>query len=176
LGSAPSASTAGRSVEADPARAGAVPRRQSAVRRHAVATLWFVVPFVLLGLVWAAIVEGTGVPLRRFPQVTEVARAGAEMVADGSLWEHLGASVWRVVQGGGLAILTGQQLRRWLGWAGVAVGVGGAVVGVLLATVGPTNLTLNILFRPFALIATLFAIALAVELRRLARSAEPAAS
>lgn len=115
MGAAPATSTGDRETGPGESRTAPQHPRSSLVRNGVSATLWFLAPFVILAVIWAMIVEGTGVPLRRFPQVTDVAMAGAAMMADGSLWEHLGASVWRVFQGGGLAILTGVPFGLLMG-------------------------------------------------------------
>jgi taurine transport system permease protein len=70
------------------------------------AVLWFLAPFAALLAVWAAVVAATGVPMRIFPQVTDVARALAAMTAGGELFAHLGASLRRVLIGAALAVVT----------------------------------------------------------------------
>jgi taurine transport system permease protein len=68
--------------------------------------LWFLAPFAALIGVWAAVVAATGVPMRIFPQVTDVARALAGMTASGELFDHLAASLRRVLIGAALAVCT----------------------------------------------------------------------
>lgn len=81
------------------ARGGRVTARLSAA-------FWFVVPFVALCGVWAAVVAGTGAPLRIFPQITDVGRALADMWGSGALLEHVGASLQRVTIGVVVALVT----------------------------------------------------------------------
>lgn len=95
-------------------------RRGRKVPRRLSAAFWFVVPFVVLGLAWAAVVEVTGVQTRIFPQVNEVAAAFIDMWAAGELAHHVGASVRRVLIGGVIAILTAVPFGIALGtsrWA-----------------------------------------------------------
>jgi hypothetical protein len=66
----------------------------------------------------------------------------------------------------GLAVLASRVVAGWLGWVGRALGCGGVVVGMLMAIVGVTDVTLNLLFRPLAALITLFLIALGVVLWR----------
>ena len=66
----------------------------------------------------------------------------------------------------GAAILASRLVGRWLGWTAVGIGLAGAVTGVLFATLGSTPLVINGLFRPVAMAATLYFVALAVALRR----------
>jgi hypothetical protein len=66
----------------------------------------------------------------------------------------------------GLAMLASRVVAAWLGWVGLALGCGGAIVGMLMAIVGVTDVTLNLLFRPLAVLITVFLIALGVVLWR----------
>jgi taurine transport system permease protein len=52
------------------------------------------------------VVASTGVPMRIFPQVTDVVAALAAMTASGELFVHLGASLRRVLIGATLAVVT----------------------------------------------------------------------
>ena len=70
------------------------------------ALLGFVLPLLVLVSVWALTVEVTGVPLRVFPQVTDVAAAIADMALSGELAQHLGASLRRVLIGSLIAVAT----------------------------------------------------------------------
>ncbi|WP_211659051.1 ABC transporter permease [Phytoactinopolyspora halophila] len=74
--------------------------------RRLAAAFWFVVPFVGLVVIWAAIVALTGVDRRVFPQVTDVARAFADMWASGELATHVGASLQRIAIGVVAALVT----------------------------------------------------------------------
>jgi hypothetical protein len=66
----------------------------------------------------------------------------------------------------GAAIISSRIVGRWLGWTAVVLGVAGAVTGTLFAVQGPTPLVINGLFRPVAMAATLYFLALAIALRR----------
>jgi len=60
----------------------------------------------VLTALWALVVEVTGVPMRVFPQVTDVAAAIRDMALSGDLVQHLGASLRRVLIGSVIAIGT----------------------------------------------------------------------
>lgn len=77
-------------------------RRRSRLRSAA----WFAAPFVVLVVVWFAVVALTDTPMRVFPQVTDVLGALGDMWSSGDLIEHLGASLRRVLIGAVLAIGT----------------------------------------------------------------------
>jgi ABC-type nitrate/sulfonate/bicarbonate transport system permease component len=81
-------------------------RRTPSMRSLLRSALWFLAPFAVLLAVWAGVVAATGVPMRIFPQVTDVLRALGEMTASGELFGHLGASLRRVLIGAVLAIVT----------------------------------------------------------------------
>jgi hypothetical protein len=66
----------------------------------------------------------------------------------------------------GVALVTSHIVTRWLGWAALLIGLAGTVTGLLFATLGPTAMVINGLFRPVALAATLYFIVLAIALRR----------
>ena len=55
-----------------------------------------------------------------FPTPQQVLVGAWELVEDGSLWEHIGASLFRVGTGFGLAMLVGIPLGLWMGWVGAA--------------------------------------------------------
>lgn len=74
----------------------------------------------------------------------------------------------------GLAMLASRIVSVWLGWAGVIVGLITFVIGLVLAVLGPTTLTLDILFRAFGVIQTIYTIALGLALHRLARGSDAA--
>ncbi|MFC0504831.1 ABC transporter permease [Micromonospora costi] len=77
---------------------------------------WFLLPFVLLVVVWAVVVAVTNTPMRVFPQVTDVLAALREMWVSGDLFRHLGASLRRVGVGTAIAVVTALPF-------GVALGV-----------------------------------------------------
>jgi NitT/TauT family transport system permease protein len=51
-----------------------------------------------------------------FPTPWQVVSATAELVRDGTLWQHIGASLLRVASGFGLAVLFAVPLGLWMGW------------------------------------------------------------
>ncbi len=51
-----------------------------------------------------------------FPTPWQVVTGAWELVQDGSLWEHVGASLFRVGLGFGLALLVAVPLGLWMGW------------------------------------------------------------
>jgi NitT/TauT family transport system permease protein len=63
---------------------------------------------------WWGIVHATRSPI--FPTPWQVVTGTAELAADGSLWEHIGASLMRVGIGFGLAVLVAVPLGLWMGW------------------------------------------------------------
>ncbi len=102
-----------------PAVTGASPRPSAALKRLTGAVT-FLLPLVVLVIVWEAAVRITQVHPGVFPGVGAVMKAGAESIRDGSLWMHVGASMGRVMLGTVLAILVGVPL-------GVLMGVSPAV-------------------------------------------------
>jgi NitT/TauT family transport system permease protein/taurine transport system permease protein len=86
--------------------------------------LTFLLPLIVLLVLWPALIRAFDVNPRVFPDITAVARAGIETVRDGSLFAHVGASLARVAVGTVLAILAAVPL-------GVAMGVSPAVSGFL---------------------------------------------
>ncbi|GAA3963196.1 ABC transporter permease [Actinomadura viridis] len=84
--------------------------------RRAASAARFLVPFVLLAVVWEVAVTVTGTPMRVFPQVEDVVRALARMWGEGDLLRHLGASLRRMGIGAALAVLTALPF-------GIALGV-----------------------------------------------------
>jgi len=67
----------------------------------------------LVGLWWLT-VAATGSVV--FPTPWQVLTGTAELVRDGSLWEHIGASLFRVGSGFGLAVAFAVPLGLWMGW------------------------------------------------------------
>lgn len=51
-----------------------------------------------------------------FPTPAQVVTGALELVADGTLWEHIGASLMRVGTGFTLAAIVGVPLGLWMGW------------------------------------------------------------
>jgi NitT/TauT family transport system permease protein len=66
----------------------------------------------LLAIWWAAVAY-TGSLI--FPTPWGVVTGTLELVEDGTLWEHIGASLMRVGAGFGLAVLVGVPLGLWMG-------------------------------------------------------------
>ncbi len=71
---------------------------------------------IIIGLlaVWWVMVGATKSVI--FPTPWQVASGTVELVRDGTLWEHIGASLARVATGFGLAVLVGVPLGLWMGW------------------------------------------------------------
>jgi len=68
--------------------------------------------------VWWAVVVQTQSAI--FPTPWQVITGAWELAEDGSLWEHIGASLFRVGTGFGLALLVAVPLGLWMGWVGGA--------------------------------------------------------
>ena len=64
--------------------------------------------------VWWAVVEGTQSAI--FPTPWQVITGAYELAQDGTLWEHITASLFRVGVGFGLAALLAVPLGLWMGW------------------------------------------------------------
>ena len=64
--------------------------------------------------VWWAVVAITASPI--FPTPGQVVTGAWELIEDGTLFEHIGASLFRVGVGFGLAALVGIPLGLWMGW------------------------------------------------------------
>jgi taurine transport system permease protein len=76
----------------------------------------FVAPLLVLLIIWQASVSIFGINPRVFPGIVAVWQAGVALVADGSLLQHISASLGRVAAGTSLAILLSVPL-------GIAMGV-----------------------------------------------------
>ena len=68
----------------------------------------------LLIMAWWAVVVWTRSMI--FPTPWQVVTGTVELVRDGTLWEHIGASLMRVGAGFLLAVLVGVPLGLWMGW------------------------------------------------------------
>lgn len=78
-------------------------------------------PLAVLAMViavWWAVVVKTESAI--FPTPWQVLTGAWELVEDGTLWEHIRASLFRVGVGFGLAALVGIPLGLWMGWVGGA--------------------------------------------------------
>jgi len=72
-----------------------------------------VVMAVLIAVWWAAV---TLTQSAIFPTPWAVVTGTLELARDGTLWEHIGASLMRVGAGFGLAVLLAIPLGLWMGW------------------------------------------------------------
>ncbi|HLL18060.1 MAG TPA: ABC transporter permease [Rubrivivax sp.] len=72
---------------------------------------------LVIGLWWLVVVQTQSVI---FPTPWQVVSGALELVEDGTLWEHIGASLFRVGAGFGLALLVAVPLGLWMGWVGLA--------------------------------------------------------
>jgi NitT/TauT family transport system permease protein len=68
---------------------------------------------LLLAAWWATVVSTQSVI---FPTPWQVVSGTIELIRDGTLWEHIGASLLRVGVGFGLAVLIAVPLGLWMGW------------------------------------------------------------
>ncbi|MGD0264059.1 MAG: ABC transporter permease [Candidatus Methylomirabilota bacterium] len=68
--------------------------------------LWFLAPFLVVVALWAVVVRALHVPLRVFPSVGDVLRAGLQEIQRGTLFDHIEQSLARVLVGTILAIVT----------------------------------------------------------------------
>lgn len=68
---------------------------------------------VLIALWWTLVVATASVV---FPTPAQVVTGTLELVRDGTLFEHIGASLFRVGVGFGLAVLVAVPLGLWMGW------------------------------------------------------------
>jgi len=64
--------------------------------------------------VWWAVVAATRSAI--FPTPWQVVTGAWELAEDGTLWEHIGASLFRVGVGFGLAVLVAVPFGLWMGW------------------------------------------------------------
>ena len=68
---------------------------------------------VLIAAWWLVVVSTQSVI---FPLPWQVVTGTAELIADGTLWDHIGASLKRVGTGFGLAMILALPLGLWMGW------------------------------------------------------------
>jgi NitT/TauT family transport system permease protein len=87
-------------------------------RKTTDSTLSKVLPSVtviaLLIAVWWLLVDLTRSAI--FPTPWQVVLGTVELIRDGTLWDHIGASLMRVATGFGLAVLFAVPLGLWMGW------------------------------------------------------------
>jgi NitT/TauT family transport system permease protein len=72
-----------------------------------------VVMAVVVGIWWGAVVATRSVI---FPTPWAVVAGTLELARDGTLWEHIGASLMRVGAGFGIAVAVAIPLGLWMGW------------------------------------------------------------
>ena len=72
----------------------------------------------LLIAIWWIVVANSDSPI--FPTPWQVVTGAWELAKDGTLWEHIEASLMRVGIGFGLAFLVAVPLGLWMGWVGGA--------------------------------------------------------
>lgn len=69
--------------------------------------------FLLLAIWWVVVITTESVI---FPTPWQVVTGTSELIEDGTLWEHIGASLLRVGSGFFLAVLVAVPLGLWMGW------------------------------------------------------------
>ena len=98
---------------------------------YAAGAAMFVAPLFALVLIWAIVVPLFGIDQRVFPSLGAVAGAALESIRDGSLIQHIGASLLRVGLGTliGVDVGTGVSVGVFVAvFVGVGVAVGSATV------------------------------------------------
>jgi NitT/TauT family transport system permease protein len=68
---------------------------------------------LLVGIWWTVVVLTGSVV---FPTPWQVVTGTLELIRDGTLWQHIGASLFRVGTGFTLAVLVAVPLGLWIGW------------------------------------------------------------
>lgn len=68
---------------------------------------------LIVGAWWIVVLTTRSVV---FPTPWEVVSAAVELLEDGTLWEHIGASLFRVGTGFLLAVIVAVPLGLWMGW------------------------------------------------------------
>jgi NitT/TauT family transport system permease protein/taurine transport system permease protein len=104
--------------------AATAPSEEEVMRRWLSSALWFCAPFAVLLVLWAVLVPYFEVNQRLFPHLGAVAQAGLDGIKDGTLIQHIGASLLRVTVGTVLALVLAIPL-------GIAMGVSPAVSSFL---------------------------------------------
>jgi NitT/TauT family transport system permease protein len=67
----------------------------------------------IVGAWWAIVIVTHSVV---FPTPWQVVTGTVELIRDGTLWQHIGASLFRVGTGFGLAVIVAVPLGLWMGW------------------------------------------------------------
>lgn len=83
---------------------------------------------VLIALWWMAVAATHSMI---FPTPLAVVTGAWELVEDGSLWRHIGASLMRVFVGFGLAVAVAVPLGLWMGWVRGAFSTLNPIVQIL---------------------------------------------
>ena len=68
---------------------------------------------LIVGAWWAVVVVSGSVV---FPTPWQVVTGTLDLIRDGTLWQHIGASLFRVGTGFGLAVAVAVPLGLWMGW------------------------------------------------------------
>jgi NitT/TauT family transport system permease protein len=76
-----------------------------------------VVILLLIAIWWIVVVQNDSAI---FPTPWQVVTGAFELAQDGTLWEHIAASLFRVGIGFGLAFMVAVPLGLWMGWVGGA--------------------------------------------------------
>lgn len=127
--------------------------------------------------VWSVLVAADGIAVKRLADVWTAAAAADKA---GSLGAALAVNalsgglfiVATVLSFGvtsvlfGLAIALGDTYPRWLGWVGVVLGAAAALVGLVQAYQGPSQLVTTVLFTSVSLALTVWLFAIGVLLWR----------
>jgi taurine transport system permease protein len=100
-----------RTAQPPPGEAVAMP-----AHRRLASAAWFFAPFAVLLVLWATLVPYFNVNPRLFPHLDAVVQAGIDGIRDGSLINHVGASLMRVAVGTVLALIAAIPV-------GIAMGV-----------------------------------------------------
>lgn len=88
--------------------------------RRLASAFWFTLPLLVLVAIWALVVRVFEVHPRVFPDVPSVGRAAFEAIQDGTLVQHVAASLGRVLAGTALALVVAIP-------TGVAMGVSAGI-------------------------------------------------
>jgi NitT/TauT family transport system permease protein len=97
------------------ARAEPAPSQSTSIALQRWQRVWppLVLIIALVTLWWTLVVATDSLI---FPTPAQVVTGALELAADGTLWEHIGASLMRVGTGFGLAALLGVPIGLWMGW------------------------------------------------------------
>ena len=85
------------------------------LRQQFSSALAFLAPFAVLLVLWAVFVPYFNINPRLFPHLGSVMQAGIEGIQDGSLFQHIGASLLRVLVGTVLALMAAIPLGVVMG-------------------------------------------------------------